>query len=144
MAEIKFNINPWYAPREWTAAPEFKYAEDPVYRDENGLEVFEMIGINDDTFAPGHYYEMRWLNTKGEREVRWMFFQDGPIPANGVNGLTSEAMLAILIHRTSTLNTNFPCEENELAILHMKKALDWFNTRTAKRKARGVEGKNVV
>jgi len=144
MAEVKFNINPWYAPISETwkngSPPIFTYNETPVYSNDSGLEVYEMTGLNDDTFALGHYYEVRWVNKNGEKEKRWVFFQDGPIPEEGVTGLTTEALLVIAIHRTSTLNSKFPCEENELAILHMKKALDWFNTRTEKRKARGVEG----
>ena len=119
-----------------------------VYENETGLKVFEKrtLSRNNATMALslGHYYVAEWTDKEGHVQISEVSFQDGPIPANGVNGLTSEAVLAILIHRTSTLNANFPCEENELAILHMKKALDWFNTRTAKRKARGVEGKNVV
>ena len=123
-----------------------------VYESDAGLKVYEVLaygiceGGKETQVNPGHHYVAVEPPVEGaEFPMQWTTsFQDGPIPANGVNGLTSEAMLAILIHRTSTLNTNFPCEENELAILHMKKALDWFNTRTAKRKARGVEGKNVV
>lgn len=120
-----------------------------VYENETGLKVYEQLSYLDGKESlveksPGHFYRTVWEDMHGNPHGQIVSFQDGPIPANGVNGVTSEAMLAILIHRTSTLNANFPCEENELAILHMKKALDWFNTRTAKRKARGVEGKNVV
>lgn len=142
MAEIKFNINPWYAPipDAWENGVSFKFNDEPVYQNDKGLSIHEMIGLGDDTFALGHYYESRWTNAEGNQERRWIFFQDGPIPAEGVNGLSSEALLALLIHRTSTLNAKFPCEENELAIQHLKKALDWFNERTAKRQARGVEG----
>ena len=126
----------------------FGPSQSPVYENETGLKVFEKRTLtrNNATMALalGHYYVAEWTDKEGHARSCEVSFQDGPIPANGVNGLTSEAMLEILIHRTATLNTNFPCEENELAILHMKKALDWFNTRTAKRKARGVEGKNVV
>ena len=34
-------------------------------------------------------------------------FQDGPIPEHGVNGVTSEALLKVLIHRTKTWMKNF-------------------------------------
>lgn len=142
MAEIKFNMNPWYAPipENWKNGVDFKYNETPVYKNASGLSVYEMIGLGEDTFALGHYYEVRWTNKEGQPETRFIFFQDGPIPQEGVTGLTNEAMLAIVIHRTSTLNAKFPCEENELALSHMKRALDLFNERTAKRMARGVEG----
>jgi hypothetical protein len=143
MAEIKFNINPWYAPipRTWEdIAAGFKYNDTPVYQDEKGLEVYEMIGLGDDTFQLGHYYELRWINKDGAPEIRWIFFQDGAVPTEGVNGLTNEALLAIVIHRTETINAKFPCTENELALQYMRRALELFNERTAKRKARGVEG----
>lgn len=84
----------------------------------------------------GHYYE---IGTK-EESLHAVAFQNGPVPEVGINGVTSEALLAVLIHRTEELNKNFPCEENERAIEHMKDALAAFEERTAKRIARGVEG----
>ena len=71
-------------------------------------------------------------------------FQDGPVLEQGVgvNGLTNEALLAVLIHRTQVLNTRFPCRENALAITKMEEALMWFEKRTADRRARGVEGQH--
>lgn len=118
-------------------------SENPnlVYKNDTGLHIYELRGKS--LGAPlslGHYYSVEWEDKEGEPCHRIVAFQDGPIPANGVNGLTSEALLAILIHRTETLNGQFPCDENELAILHMKKALEAFDARTAKRRARGVEG----
>ena len=67
-------------------------------------------------------------------------FQMGPVPEAGVNGFTNEAMLAILIHRTQVLDSQYPCDENKAAIAAMQATLDAFNARTAKRQARGVEG----
>lgn len=127
----------------WDLARDIEYNLSPVHRGEPGVTVHEILGFGGQKVEPGHYYEVR-IGGDERHQRHLIMFQDGPIPANGVNGATSEALLAMLIHRTSTLNGNFPCEENELAILHMKKALDWFNTRTAKRKQRGVEGRNIV
>lgn len=120
-----------------------------VYENETGLKVYEQLSYPTGKqslleMTPGHFYRVVWEDMHGNPHGQAVSFQDGPIPANGVNGVTNEAMLAILIHRTETLNAQFPCDENELAILHMKKALAAFDARTAKRKARGVEGKNVV
>lgn len=69
-------------------------------------------------------------------------FQHGPVKEHGVNGITSEALLAILIHRTKILNNNFPCEENKRAITYMENALALFEQRTRDRQQRGVEGLN--
>jgi hypothetical protein len=71
-------------------------------------------------------------------------FQRGPVPENGVNGVTNECLLHVLLHRTRFLNAKFPCAENQLAIQHMEEALAYFNMRTAARITRGVEGKEVV
>jgi hypothetical protein len=73
-----------------------------------------------------------------------LHFQDGPIPANGVNGVTTEIVLAVLIHRTKQLNSLFPCAENEQMISHMEAAIAAGKARIANRKARGVEGSYKV
>lgn len=67
-------------------------------------------------------------------------FQHGPVSASGINGLTNEALLAILIHRTEVLDMQHASPYNTAAINHMRAAMDAFNTRTAEREARGVAG----
>jgi hypothetical protein len=71
-------------------------------------------------------------------------FQSGPVPTSGVNGLTNEALLTILIHRTKILDAKFGCDENKRAIQHMEEALVNLEVRTARRMVRGVEGKEVT
>ena len=114
-----------------------------IHTDHNGLEVTAVNGVEVDgevhKTMPGHSY----LVTGGQ-VAEQINFQAGPVPQNGVNGLTNEALLAILIHRTTTLNGMYPCEENEVAIQHMTLALVSFEDRTKKRIARGVEGQAVV
>lgn len=75
--------------------------------------------------------------------VQAIIFQDGPPAKVGINGVTNEALLVMLIHRTAALNTKFPCEENFTAIAHMRAALSALESRTAKRVSRGVDGKEV-
>lgn len=96
-----------------------------------------------DKIPPGHSYYADISAGLNSRPLTTIEFQNGPIPTNGTNGLTNEALLTILIHRTMVLNEQYPCEENANAIRHMKEALDAFNQRTVNRKARGVEGKLV-
>lgn len=67
-------------------------------------------------------------------------FQFGAVKENGVNGLTSEALLAILIHRTRTLNDRFPSAHTVDAMAGLNRALRAFDERTADRLARKVEG----
>lgn len=93
----------------------------------------------------GHRYVLSTASAeRGYEAVCEVGFQNGPVPKHGVNGWTSEALLAALIHRTETLNKMFPCQENLDGIEHMKSALSAFEARTAKRKARGVEGTYTV
>lgn len=100
--------------------------------------------LETDKIPAGHSYYADINAGASSRPLALIDFQNGPIREVGTNGFTNEALLAILIHRTETVNTQFPCEENELAIKRMKEALEAFNQRTANRKARGVEGKMVV
>lgn len=69
-------------------------------------------------------------------------FQAGPIPEHGVNGVTNELLLEVLIERTKRLDAMFPCDENKQAIECMGHALNRFNERTARRRSAGIEGKH--
>jgi hypothetical protein len=86
-------------------------------------------------------------------------FQNGPVGEAGFNGLSNEALLAVLIDRMrgfqgmlprteeqtlANLNNtgvkNFACRENAIALTHLEEALMWLQKRTRDRMARGVEG----
>lgn len=91
-------------------------------------------------YKQGHYYKISpnvEVQNANDFEIS-IHFQDGPISDLGVNGVTSEALLKILIHRTKILDENFPSVFNKQAILHMESALKEFNKRTEERRARGV------
>jgi hypothetical protein len=69
-------------------------------------------------------------------------FQEGAVPEKGVNGLTNEALLAVVIDRLECFQAGpFPCNENNDALAHARRALELLIERTKKRLARGVEGK---
>lgn len=105
--------------------------------DNLGLKIFALYGApHGGPSATGHEYRV----FLGSDVVRHISFQNGPIPTVGANGLTNEALLAILIHRTECLDSLYPCEENKEGIRHMKAALAAFEARTANRLKRGVEG----
>ncbi len=116
------------------------YSLDEIYS-EGELNIKH---LETDKIPAGHSYYADINAGASSRPLALIDFQNGPIREVGTNGFTNEALLAILIHRTETVNKKFPCEENELAIKRMKEALEAFNQRTANRKARGVEGKMVV
>lgn len=68
-------------------------------------------------------------------------FQLGPIKEHGVNGVTHEALLAILIDRMEGFQSGpYACEDNFNALGHLKAALAFLQNRTRERIARGVEG----
>lgn len=74
-----------------------------------------------------------------------ILFQNGPIPDNGVNGVTQEALLAILIDRLRSFQKGpFACRENAIALTKMEEAMHWLHSRTIARMLRGVEGTNQV
>jgi hypothetical protein len=93
-------------------------------------------------------------------------FQKGPIKETGFNGLSNEALLAVVIDRlrgfqhrrvisagtdsptTEVFDFNsrgeFACRENAIALTHLEDAMMWLQKRTRDRLARGVEGTNAV
>ncbi len=109
-----------------------------IHSDHNGVTVSAIYSLPDGTDVQGHAYEV----LSGSKAT-YLGFQLGPVKENGANGITNEALLAILIHRTEFLNSKFHCEENDEAIRHMKQALVNLEVRTARRIVRGVEGREV-
>jgi hypothetical protein len=70
-----------------------------------------------------------------------VLFQNGPIPEAGVNGVTHEALLAIVADRLRSFQAGpYACRENALALTKIEEALHWLHHRTRARMARGVEG----
>ena len=72
-------------------------------------------------------------------------FQNGPLKETGHNGISDEALLAVVIDRLEGFNSGpYRCRENSLAITHLEEAMHWLNHRTASRQRRGVEGTHAV
>ena len=71
-------------------------------------------------------------------------FQQGPIQSpTDFNGITNEALLAVIIDRMRGFQSGpFKCRENAVALTKMEDAMMWLQKRTRDRMARGVEGKN--
>ena len=70
-------------------------------------------------------------------------FQNGPIQEVGVNGISNEALLAIVEDRLLGFQSGqFACRENALALTKLQEAMMWLQKRTRDRMARGVEGTN--
>lgn len=109
------------------------HAKKSIHKDTNGVEVFcvsRCSAANDYEIAAGvHRFAVH--------------FQNGPVHENGINGVTNEALLAILICRTEYLNTLMASPLNETALAGMRQALEAFESRTKKRRDAGVEGTNI-
>lgn len=72
-------------------------------------------------------------------------FQNGPIAEKGVNGVTQEVLLAIVIDRLRAFQAGkFACRENALALTKIEEAQHWLLHRTRARMDRGVEGTHAV
>jgi hypothetical protein len=72
----------------------------------------------------------------------WMInFQNGSIKEVGVNGLTPEVLIAIVMDRLASFQKGaFACVENEHAYHHLDQAFGWLASRTRRRVDAGVEG----
>jgi len=98
-----------------------------------------------------HHYEIRtpdWTRAPdGSNAVGiWdINFQNGPIAEHGVNGVTQEVLLSIVIDRLRSFQAGpFSSRENALALTKCEEALHWLQQRTLDRMRRGVEGKTAA
>lgn len=71
-------------------------------------------------------------------------FQKGPIQEVGVNGISNEALLAVVEDRLLGFQSGeYACRENAVALTKIQEAMMWLQKRTRDRVARGVEGTSV-
>lgn len=81
----------------------------------------------------------------GDSSELVIFFQNGPIKEVGINGITHEALLAILIHRLQCFqNGPYTSPYNLDAVSHCQEALKALKARTAARMERAVEGTHAL
>lgn len=106
-----------------------------IYTDYNGVAVSAAEGPD----IEGHVYLVRTGDVTHKVE-----FQQGAVAEHGVTGLTNEALLAILIHRTRLLDLRCPCEENRMAISAMTSALSEFETRATRQREREAGAMLIV
>lgn len=100
--------------------------------------------------APGHggashVYRVEHGNSAGCGPLLEISFQNGPIAEHGVNGVTQEILLAVVIDRLRSFQSGpFSSRENALALTKCEEALHWLQQRTLDRMRRGVEGLTKV
>lgn len=74
-----------------------------------------------------------------------VLFQNGPIAEAGVNGITHEALLAILIDRLEGFQRGaYANRYNASALSALREAQEQLQARTRERVERGVEGTHTV
>ena len=112
------------------------------------------IKVTDEPGAGGanHRYEIAGFDTASNNSYTnfgysssfskmLILFQNGPIKEAGVNGITQEVLLAIVIDRLRSFQAGpFPSDANASALQHCEEALYQLQSRTRDRIARGVEG----
>ena len=92
-----------------------------------------------------HLIEQNTIGTEGINYLGVINFQRGPIKENGTNGVTNEALLAIVADRLRGFQSSeYSCRENAYALTKIEEALHWLHHRTRNREARGVEGTHQV
>jgi hypothetical protein len=117
------------------------------------------IAVMDGPGAGGanHHYHISGFNTETNPSCPFqkrhgqparhatILFQNGPIQSSGVNGITHEVLIAILIDRLRSFQAGpYACEENADALINLVNAQLALHSRTQRRQARGVEGTHTV
>lgn len=115
----------------------------------NGLNEALTITVLDEPGAGNacHQYMIAlpdWTRNPDGSEAKGIWdiqFQNGPIQEAGVNGISNEALLAIVEDRLAGFQSGeYACRENALALTKIQEAMLWLQKRTRDRVARGVEG----
>jgi hypothetical protein len=97
------------------------------------------VEVSDFAFNAPHIYTVK--SVENDNVLGEIKFQRGPILENGVNGLTDEDLIAIVIDRLQSFQkSDYSCRQNALAITKLEEAQMWLEHRTKERIVRGVEG----
>jgi hypothetical protein len=108
------------------------------------------VEVMDEPGAGGanHRYDISGMEShnpssprSGAERQMIILFQNGPIKEAGLNGVTQEVLLAIIIDRLRCFQEGpFPSDLNLTAFRHCCVALDCLKARTIERLSRGIEG----
>lgn len=114
----------------------------------NGLNEAITIRVTDEPGSGGanHAYEVSIPLQEVpyddlKESVTKINFQKGPIKEAGVNGISGEALLAIVADRLECFQAGpYATADNASALSSIKNAIETLHKRTKERIARGVEG----
>lgn len=113
----------------------------------HGSELNQKLDISADAKAESGASHVYLISPKDSAgcELARISFQKGAMKEVGFNGISDEALLAIVIDRLRGFQSGpFSCRENALALTKVEEAMQWLNARTKDRMARGVEGRSVA
>jgi len=113
----------------------------------NGLNEALQIGVMDEPGCGGacHVYRIEYGHNGPACNAVEIRFQNGPINEAGVNGISQEALLAILEDRLVGFQSGpYATADNAEALEHIRGAMECLHRRTKARVARGVEGTHAV
>ncbi len=100
------------------------------------------IAVVDEPGHGGANHDYRMASEEGG-VTTILRFQNGPIQESGVNGITEECLLAIVIDRLECFQSGpFACAHNGMALNYIREGLYYLGDRTRDRQSWGVEGKN--
>jgi len=92
-----------------------------------------------------HVYDAEYTDQYERIRGSHIEFQHGPIKEVGFNGITNEALIAILIDRYEGFQASkWACVENGVTLRCLREAMQSQVLRTQGREKRGVEGTNEV
>lgn len=107
----------------------------------DGLNDAILIAVLDEPGQGGACHEYQLEFGDKDRDALNISFQNGPVKEFGVNGISQEALLAVVIDRLRCFQEGeYRCRENAIALTHCEDALMWLHKRTRDRLKRGVEG----
>ncbi|MFA7279129.1 MAG: hypothetical protein WC100_03445 [Sterolibacterium sp.] len=101
----------------------------------SALEIFVLDGP-----GPGNACH-KYLISGGKYVNCAIEFQNGAIKEVGTNGVTHEALCAVLIDRLEGFQAGkYACDENAMALEYIREALGILQSRTKRRVVAGIEG----
>ena len=104
------------------------------------LENIEEIGGFGVNHEPQVSRNGKFIHINHDTNTIVFTIQNGAIKENGVNGCQIDTIIETAKIILTGLNKNFPCEENEIAIKHLRLSLEMLRRRKQDRENRGVEG----
>lgn len=104
------------------------------------------IAADDKENGASHVYLLQYTTDTGNLATQVLSFQRGPVGAAGINGITHELLLHVLIDRLESFQAGKQAWRtyNQEALEQLQQALRTLNARTAEREQRGVEGTNEL